>query len=109
MLVQCTQIHMLAARHDFTHRILFICFQALSTAAHLYSDDIKRENIPISRYPIPDRSTLPQAVQDRMNDVEEKVSLPALHTCTMYIYTPFCGTPGYVALSVSQCLCELLK
>lgn len=37
------------------------------------SDGVRRENIPISRFPIPKVSSLPQEMRDRLNEVDEKV------------------------------------
>ena len=48
-------------------------------------DDIPRENLPISRFPVPDRNTLDEDIQQRMNEVEEKV-LNTQNTVLSVIY-----------------------
>lgn len=52
-------------------------FFSLSTVLH---EEIPRENLPISRYPIPDMKTLPINVQKRMEETAEKSKfMPNVH------------------------------
>ena len=44
---------------------------------------------PISRFPVPDKKDLPQDMQDRMNDVEEKVVVISQLAYTIFLWRIF--------------------